>query len=464
MLEFTLKSQEYDGRYMEVHCLQRPNVAENTSEIEWTLTVLGGDAPGYSTGPTTLSIGGITVYECPRKSYSSKVFPATKGAVSGTMTVIHGLTGLATLSVCLTTAIYTQTLTETAADWQLEPIERRTEIRASDALIGSCATVVVNRKSELFTHSIAYFFEGRSGWLTEKGEPVNVPVKFRKSIVNFLLPESFYEAMPTKKRARCQLTCTTWRGNQSLGETVCSFWAAADPELCRPVVSGKVIPKDALTLTLTGGPLIPGVSTALCRVEAAAQKGARLVSLTAGEVPVEENQAVLIGWSLPQVPVVAVDSRGFETKISLPSPCIPYVQLTNLAEVARPEPTADSGVLTLRGVCFPGNFGNADNSLTATVEFDGRSLTVPVEMGDGEYLATVALPELAYTRSYPVTVTVADRAMAVTLQLILHKGVPVFAWGEGDFRFYVPVEVPALTIGGVPLERYLQQTASPPAE
>ena len=40
--------------------------------------------------------------------------------------------------------------------------------------------------------------------------------------------------------------------------------------------------------------------------------------------------------------------------------------------------------------------------------------------------------------------------------LTLKKGVPVFDWGEEDFRFHVPVEMPALTVNGVPLADYIR--------
>ena len=231
----------------------------------------------------------------------------------------------------------------------------------------------------------------------------------------------------------------------------------ADPALCSPVITGTVAPVDDLTLELTDGALIPGISTACCQVEAAAQKGASLVSVTAGDVPVEQGQALLPGWALETVPVVAVDSRGYETRVEMPSCCLPYVQLTNQAEVERRSPTADQAVLILRGQCFAGNFGAADNVLTATVEFDGRQLQLsllPEE--DGSYLQQVLLEDLVYTRSYPVTVTVADKAMEVTRLLTVRKGIPVFDWGESDFRFHVPVELPGLTVDGVSLRDYIR--------
>jgi len=237
---FTLKSKAYDGRYMEVVCQQLPNVEENTSEIRWTLTVTGGASSWYSTGPTTLTVGGQQVYYCGRKSYSTKVFPAAKGSVSGSLTVPHDEEGRCTLTVSLQTAIYTQTLSETVESWQLETIQRTSLIRASDANIGSCATVVVGRRGNGFTHEIAYRFGQLSGWLDPMGSPVTTPVRHSETTLNFPLPESFYLEIPDSPRGGCHLVCTTYYGDAVIGTESCSFTVTADPALCSPTVSGSV--------------------------------------------------------------------------------------------------------------------------------------------------------------------------------------------------------------------------------
>lgn len=452
---FTLQTKDYDGRYLEVTCEQIPNVAENSSLLRWTLSVKGGSDSWYSTGPTTLMIGGQQVYYSKRKSYSTKVFPAAKGSVSGSLTVFHNDDGSLTVPVSLTTAIYTQTLSVTEASWQLAPIARASLIRAADACIGSCATVVVTRRSEQFSHEIFWEFGSLTGWLNAAGEPVTAPARFTESTLNFLLPEAFYAEIPHAPRGNCRLTCVTYNGEEKVGEETCGFWVNADPESCRPLADGFVEVWDELTQCLTGSRLIPGISTACCHVTATAQKGASLVSLTAGDTPVEEGIALLPGWSLSTVPVVAVDSRGFETRISLPSPCLPYVQLTLLAEASRPEPTADSAVVTLTGACFQGDFGAAENDLQAQLTVNGETRTFGIPIEENRYELAVELPGLSYLRSYPVNIRVWDKAMAVTADVTVRKGLPVFDWGENDFRFHVPVDLPALTVNGVPLETYL---------
>ena len=326
-----LTSKAYEGRHMEVTCQQVPLVEENASRICWTLTVTGGEVSWYSTGPTTLTIGNQQVYYCKRKAYSTKTFPAAKGSVSGELTVPHDQEGRCSLQVSLETAIYTMTLSAVEETWELDPIRRASQIRASDANIGSCATVVIGRCSGEFTHTVSYQFGALSGWLDALGDPVTEPVRHGETTLNFLLPESFYGEIPEQPRDSCVLTCTTYYGDTVLGESACQFTVFADPALCGPQVEATLEPADALTLGLTDGRLIPGISTVCCAVAARAQKGATLVSVTAGEVPVTEGQALLPSWALPTVPVIATDSRGFGTRLELPCSYVNYRELTNLA-------------------------------------------------------------------------------------------------------------------------------------
>ena len=68
---FRVDSQSYDGRYMYVYCTQSKDIATNTSTINWTLTVTGGNSAYYSTGPTTVNINGTQVYYKKRVEWNS---------------------------------------------------------------------------------------------------------------------------------------------------------------------------------------------------------------------------------------------------------------------------------------------------------------------------------------------------------------------------------------------------------
>lgn len=65
-----------------------------------------------------------------------------------------------------------------------------------------------------------------------------------------------------------------------------------------------------------------------------------------------------------------------------------------------------------------------------------------------------------YQKAYTFQVRAIDGTASVTLstavvEYIVQKGTPVFDWGENDFKFNVPVDLPGLTINGVSLATYI---------
>ena len=121
---FTLKSGSYEGRYLQLSCVQTKDIANNRSKIDWTLSSLGGSSNYYSVGTTVIRIGGTQVYYCGRKNWDDKVFPAAKGSVSGTTYVDHEPQGDRSIYVELTTAIYVSTTKTYTGTWKLDDIPR----------------------------------------------------------------------------------------------------------------------------------------------------------------------------------------------------------------------------------------------------------------------------------------------------------------------------------------------------
>ena len=121
----TIKSDSFEGRYMQLTCTQRKDTQK--SYIDWTLSSVGGEVNYYSTGPTAVYINHTNVYYKDRVSWDSKVFPAAKGSVSGTLAVEHDANGKKTIAVGLETAIYygsSSTKRYTVNNWILDSIAR----------------------------------------------------------------------------------------------------------------------------------------------------------------------------------------------------------------------------------------------------------------------------------------------------------------------------------------------------
>ena len=131
---FTLKTPSYgSGRYMQLDCSQKTDIANNKSTITWTLTSEGGTSLYFSTGPTTVKINGTQVYYIARKDYTTEVFPAKQGSVSGSIDIYHDDNGAKTITVELSTAIYVAAVSTYSDNWELDSIPRKAEITWSPA-------------------------------------------------------------------------------------------------------------------------------------------------------------------------------------------------------------------------------------------------------------------------------------------------------------------------------------------
>lgn len=165
----TLKSSSYDGRYMQLVCEQTSkSSANNTSTIKWTLSTIGGNANYYSTGATTVVINGTTVYSKSRVAWSDKTFPASIGSTSGTLTVTHTNDGSKSISVSLTTAIYTSTTSTKSGTWTLDNIPRYATFKTHKISSKTETSVAIEWACDVYCDAVQYSLDGGS-WTTPTG-------------------------------------------------------------------------------------------------------------------------------------------------------------------------------------------------------------------------------------------------------------------------------------------------------
>lgn len=441
------------------------SVEGNYSDITATLSYSRTNT-GYTTGGTwegTLTIGDR---QFSGSKYIEITYDSNTVAITGTARVSHDSYGSASVKLAATGGIVspagsTLKTTDISGTVTPEPIPRASTVSAVNGDIGSRATVVVSRKNDSFTHSIAYRFGDLSGYIDAEGNPVASEVKLSGTTVNFLLPEEFYGQIPHAPSGVCTLTCRTYWGDTRIGgEQTAEFTATADYESCKPRVSGRVEDVNEVTAALTGDPnvLVRYASIARCTVAAQAQNYAEIAAVRIGGVTVEGDVLDIVNPAFDTLSFEAVDTRGYTTVCQVPVTLIPYVPLTNNATVQRKDPTSGEAVLTLQGNCWQGSFGKAENALQYTCSINDADpaygqLTIS---GDNTYGDTLHLTGLDYQKAHTIQLDVTDSVMTAPRTLPVQKGIPVFDWGETDFRFHVPVDVAALTIGGVPLETYVE--------
>ncbi|HIT34786.1 MAG TPA: hypothetical protein IAC31_09230 [Candidatus Faecousia intestinigallinarum] len=327
----------------------------------------------------------------------------------------------------------------------LTNIPRSSGIGATDANIGATSVIAISKKSAAYTHSIAYQFGSLTGYIDADGNPVGSEVKLSATNIPFKVPTTFYAQIPNAKSGICTLTCRTYSGSTLIGSpTTAAFTATASEAACAPTVTGTAVDSNPTTLALTGdaNKLVRYYSAALLTISAAAKNSASIQAKTIDGtgVALDVNTRTISAVEKDTFSFSAVDSRGYSGSASVKKTLIPYVKLTCNVIASRPQPTDGSGRLQISGNYFNGSFGAQANALTLEYRPAGGdwvSLT-PTVSGNA-YSAQVNLTGLDYTQAFNFEIRVADKLASLTRQAAIGKGIPVFDWGEADFRFNVPV-------------------------
>ena len=432
------------------------NIEENTSKVRvlWQSTQTGGSYNMTSrTAKYYLSQNGGQEEE----HAISYVLPYQSAVtlLDTTVTVSHDHSGNGSLSVrtWMNTNISAGVVT-LSKTLTLPQIPRASTLSAADGIIGRRTRIAISKKSSAFTHSIAYRFGSLSGYITADGGTSATERVFSGDSIDFLLPESFYNAIPSSAAGECSLTLRTYHGGSLIGQMqTAAFTVGTDGAVCGPSVAGAVIDSSEITSQLTGnGALVRYHSKADCTITATAKKGATITEKRIAGVLVGGDRLVIDGVQTGELVFYAKDSRGYEARQTVSVSMIDYIRLTNNAAAVRTDPTSGKATLTLEGACFAGSFGAAENEITAAYQIDGgEPIPVALSCSGSRYRAVVELTDMDYERSYTLTVTVRDKLETAQKTLILPKGLPVFDWGEGDFAFHVPVSMDTplgLAMGG----------------
>ena len=342
--------------------------------------------------------------------------------------------------------------TEGSATVNLDTIPRATTIAADRADIESTLLISIDRKNKDFTYSLEYAFGALRGYVDANGNPTADEVRLTKDSPWFHLPAVFYTQIPNSDSGKGTLYCRTYSGDTQIGDTQsASFYAVATRALCSPTLTYSAVDTNPVTTALTGNAdiLVKNHSIVHCEVQGLPKNSATIRSATINgkAVTLDENfcgsldTAVVSGT----IPFYVEDSRGFGCTEETTHTLIDYTDLTCTVAAARTDPTSGKATLTVEGKFFNGSFTAVDNALTVMYRVNsGEWMQVDmsdVELGEEGYSVTALLTELDYQKSHTIEVLVKDLIKEVSKSVTVGKGIPVFDWGENDFRFNVPVSV-----------------------
>ena len=334
-----------------------------------------------------------------------------------------------------------------AATVEIPPINRDKRGTASMAAtyLGDFAAIAITKKADNYKYTLSYTFGELSGVITEKTTA---------STVSWRIPWDFLSQFTSDStQATGTLKCTTYDHNgEYYGETTSTFTVIIDANLAGPTFNPVVTDTNSTTTVLTGNNqiLIRYFSTAQVSSGAAAQGNATITSQT-----IENNGKTYSGSSATISNVennvfrfVATDSRKFTNTDSYTAPFIGYEKLTCNLIVHYPT-TAGDIYIEVRGSSYNSSFGAVNNTLDVAYRYKeaGGSYsdwtTIRNTLGDSgnSYYQDHTLHNLDYKKTYIFQARAIDKLMTVTSQEKSITGVPIFDWGQENFRFNVNVDM-----------------------
>ena len=327
------------------------------------------------------------------------------------------------------------------------------KISATDANIESASTITITKYDSNFTVTISYKAAGQSGFTT-------LWTKEKTTVYGWTVPKSLYSLIPNAKEIEITLQCQTYSGNTLIGTETTTFTAFASESKCKPTVSVSSEDVNPESIALTGNKkiIVNGISNLKVVTTASGNNSATISSIQVynGGRNLSGASVTFTAAGSKEVYVIVTDSRGFSTRVDVAGLVfVSYITPTIIQTITRDTPTGDTVTVSVHGKWFSGTFGAVSNTLRLAVKYkiDGEAdygsyTTMTVNKNGNEYTAIATLSGLPYTNAYRFQIRLDDevytdakgyRDAKYVTNIYLSKGIPIFDWGEEDFRFNVPV-------------------------
>ena len=246
----------------------------------------------------------------------------------------------------------------------LPTIPRASSITATEANIGSASTIIINRATPSFTHTVTYSFGALSG---------TIATRTAETVIGWNIPTSFYTQIPNAQYGVGSITCTTYSGDTAVGSKTTQFTATV-PISSKPTIDNvTIVDTNAKTIALTGSNkrLVSYCSNVKITAVAKILNYAKFGSLKENNNPMTKTESVNGGTttvtgnidyannSRTAFSIRATDSRGLASDERVLNQengsftVVPYIPLKISAEFARIAPTIGEV-----GLKFSGNFYN----------------------------------------------------------------------------------------------------------
>lgn len=255
----SFNTSSYSGRYLVFSwSIKSQDVATNKTIISWSLKGAGGDSTWYKSGNFKVVIAGVTVY-----SSATRIQLAKDTVVaSGTYTFVHNADGSKSFTASAEAGIYTTAVNCTGSGtFTINTIPRASqpslvtwpETTNDVGYFGEEFSIHMNRKSDVFTHTVRYAYGDRTGTIAT-GVTTGTTWAF---------PLEFMNDIPNATSASGRIYVDTYNGSTLVG-TKYTGYTVKVPASVKPTCTVQVL--DATDHQKTYGNLVKGLSKLYVKV------------------------------------------------------------------------------------------------------------------------------------------------------------------------------------------------------
>lgn len=423
------------------------DTTNNKSTISWTLKAgtAGSSGTWVTFNDITLTINGTQAYRNTTKG-TYKCY-ANQTISTGTVTIAHNDDGTLSVPVSMSAGIYVWAINATAEGTMvLDDIPRAATITAAPNFTDEDnPTITYTNKAGSSVDSLAVC-------ITLDGD--NDDIAYRTISKT---GSSYTFSLTSAERAVLYNACTTGQ-SRSVGfylRTIIGgntfyskVWRTLTIANAAPTVSISAVDTNSTTIALTGSSskLIKYFSNVKVTGTATTKKGATISSykITNSNKTINASSGTFSAVDNNTFRYYVTDSRGITSYALAALSMVSYVKLTCNLNVDMPD-TDGNVSFTIKGNCFNGSFGASTNSITIQYRYKkdngsyGSWTTVTPTYSGNTYTKTVSLTGLDYKSAYTFQARAVDSLMTKSSSEKTVKATPVFDWGEGDFKFNVPV-------------------------
>jgi len=449
----TYYSNKKDNRQLRLELTQVPDIATNTSRIDWKFISEGNtsDATLYLVCETWIKINGEQVYHkgltnwygtgTPEKP--AFTFPACEGSKSGSVTVKHNADGSLTIPIYFKTAVFTSAQhKDYGGNWELDKIPRGATITGASNFSDEANPTIT------YSNPAGSSVEALDIAVYDPAGSTSYAAYRAASTTGTTYTFNFTDA--ERKKLRQAATSNTLNVRFYLRTKIGgnNYYNSVEKTMTiingNPTMSPTVVDTNSVTKALTGDEniLVRYYSNAYYVMNAAAVKEASLLTNKATHNGITQSTSTgtfnAIGSGT--FSFSASDSRKNTTTKTITKTLVEYVKLTCNHKVR----ISAEGVATIdvSGNYFNGSFGKTANTLTVQYRYKTQGGTysswanMTIEKDGNTYTATATKSGLNYQAAYVFQFQAIDKLATVLTQERTLKALPVFDWGENDFHIH----------------------------